>query len=169
MSPPVHRLREQTVSTKVEMQPLTPSKLLRPLQGHSAGKDIFNEELPFGAFLSILILDQPSLISLQAHLSYKVLARIKTCTKDAGDMPKPRKSSQSYTSSNSLDEHSKAVTINSRFTICKERNHGVDFQYDDVVKGREERKKLLADDCECCRDVCVSIVLKIVISISVWE
>ncbi|OAX43777.1 hypothetical protein K503DRAFT_680246, partial [Rhizopogon vinicolor AM-OR11-026] len=43
-------------------------------------------------------------------------------------------------------------TINSRFTICKERNYGVDFQYDDVVKSREERKKMLAGDCECCRD-----------------
>ncbi|KAG0706430.1 DNA repair protein endonuclease SAE2/CtIP C-terminus-domain-containing protein [Suillus ampliporus] len=46
---------------------------------------------------------------------------------------------------------SNATTINSRFTICKERNHGVDFQYDDVVKSREERKRMLADDCECCR------------------
>ncbi|KAG1804237.1 DNA repair protein endonuclease SAE2/CtIP C-terminus-domain-containing protein [Suillus subaureus] len=45
-----------------------------------------------------------------------------------------------------------AITINSRFTICKERNHGVDFQYDEVVKSREGRKKMLADDCECCRD-----------------
>ncbi|KAG1754158.1 DNA repair protein endonuclease SAE2/CtIP C-terminus-domain-containing protein [Suillus lakei] len=45
-----------------------------------------------------------------------------------------------------------ATTINSRFTICKERNHGVDFQYDEVVKSREGRKKMLADDCECCRD-----------------
>ncbi|KAG1837709.1 DNA repair protein endonuclease SAE2/CtIP C-terminus-domain-containing protein [Suillus subalutaceus] len=44
-----------------------------------------------------------------------------------------------------------ATTINSRFTICKERNHGVDFQFDEVVKSREERKKMLADDCECCR------------------
>lgn len=60
-SPPVHRLREQIVSTKVEMQPLTPSKLLRSLQEHSPGKDISNEELPVGAFLSTLILDQPSL------------------------------------------------------------------------------------------------------------
>jgi hypothetical protein len=44
-----------------------------------------------------------------------------------------------------------ATTINSRFTICKERNHGMDFQYDEVVKSREGRKKMLADDCECCR------------------
>ncbi|KAG2752280.1 hypothetical protein P692DRAFT_20816965 [Suillus brevipes Sb2] len=44
-----------------------------------------------------------------------------------------------------------ATTINSRFTICKERNHGVDFQYDEVVKSREGRKNMLADDCECCR------------------
>ncbi|KAG1832807.1 DNA repair protein endonuclease SAE2/CtIP C-terminus-domain-containing protein [Suillus variegatus] len=44
-----------------------------------------------------------------------------------------------------------ATTINSRFTINKERNHGVDFQYDEVVKSREGRKQMLADDCECCR------------------
>lgn len=44
-----------------------------------------------------------------------------------------------------------ATTINSRFTISKERNHGVDFQYDEVVKSREGRKHMLADDCECCR------------------
>ncbi|KAG2158011.1 DNA repair protein endonuclease SAE2/CtIP C-terminus-domain-containing protein [Suillus bovinus] len=44
-----------------------------------------------------------------------------------------------------------ATTINSRFTVCKERNHGVDFQYDEVVKSREGRKKMIGDDCECCR------------------
>ncbi|KAG2149266.1 DNA repair protein endonuclease SAE2/CtIP C-terminus-domain-containing protein [Suillus clintonianus] len=44
-----------------------------------------------------------------------------------------------------------ATTINSRFTICEERNHGVNYQYDEVVKSRDERKKMLADDCECCR------------------
>ncbi|KAI9569073.1 DNA repair protein endonuclease SAE2/CtIP C-terminus-domain-containing protein [Boletus coccyginus] len=42
-------------------------------------------------------------------------------------------------------------TINSRFSIRKDRNHGVDFQYDAVVRNREERKHMLGSDCECCR------------------
>ncbi|KAG0706368.1 DNA repair protein endonuclease SAE2/CtIP C-terminus-domain-containing protein [Suillus ampliporus] len=32
-----------------------------------------------------------------------------------------------------------------------QRNRDVDFQYDDVVKSREERQRVLADECECCR------------------
>ncbi|KAH7905815.1 DNA repair protein endonuclease SAE2/CtIP C-terminus-domain-containing protein [Hygrophoropsis aurantiaca] len=43
-------------------------------------------------------------------------------------------------------------TINSRFLIKKDQNDGVDFQYDAVVRKREQRKALLADDCECCHD-----------------
>lgn len=44
-------------------------------------------------------------------------------------------------------------TINSRFSIRKDKNHGVDFQYDAVVRNREERKHMLGSDCECCREV----------------
>ena len=44
-------------------------------------------------------------------------------------------------------------TINSRFSIRKDRNHGVDYQYDAVVRTREERKHMLGSDCECCREV----------------
>lgn len=44
-------------------------------------------------------------------------------------------------------------TINSRFSIRKDRNHGVGFQYDAVVRNREERKHMLGSDCECCREV----------------
>lgn len=44
-------------------------------------------------------------------------------------------------------------TINSRFSIRKDRNHGMDFQFDAVVRNREERKHMLGSDCECCREV----------------
>lgn len=43
-------------------------------------------------------------------------------------------------------------TINSRFSIRKDRNDGMDFQYDVVVRNREERKRMLGSDCECCRE-----------------
>ncbi|KAF8136103.1 DNA repair protein endonuclease SAE2/CtIP C-terminus-domain-containing protein [Boletus edulis] len=47
---------------------------------------------------------------------------------------------------------SETVTINSRFSIRKDKNDGMDFQYDAVVRNREERKHMLGSDCECCRE-----------------
>ncbi|KIJ17207.1 hypothetical protein PAXINDRAFT_73701 [Paxillus involutus ATCC 200175] len=44
------------------------------------------------------------------------------------------------------------ATINSRFSIRKDRNSGVEFQYDAVVRNREERKHMLGGDCECCQE-----------------
>lgn len=49
--------------------------------------------------------------------------------------------------------HSDNTTINADFAIDPARNGGRDFQYDEVVRGREERRHLVAGDCECCRDV----------------
>lgn len=49
--------------------------------------------------------------------------------------------------------HSGNTTINAKFAIDPEHNGGRDFQYDEVVRGREERRHMEADDCECCRDV----------------
>ncbi|KAF8840972.1 hypothetical protein BDN67DRAFT_996455 [Paxillus ammoniavirescens] len=43
-------------------------------------------------------------------------------------------------------------TINSRFSIRKDRNSGVEFQYDAVVRNREERRHMLGSDCECCQE-----------------
>jgi hypothetical protein len=60
MSPTTHSLREETISTKVEMQPATSSELLRRLQEDSVGKGILNEEPPAGAFLLVPMLYQPS-------------------------------------------------------------------------------------------------------------
>ncbi|KAG6335218.1 hypothetical protein ID866_3863 [Astraeus odoratus] len=42
--------------------------------------------------------------------------------------------------------------INSRFSIRKDQNQGLDYQYDTVVRNREERQRMLGDDCECCQD-----------------
>ncbi|KAJ6594227.1 hypothetical protein B0H19DRAFT_1094541 [Mycena capillaripes] len=44
------------------------------------------------------------------------------------------------------------ATINAKFAIDPEQNGGRDFQYDEVVRGREERRHMEAEDCECCRD-----------------
>ncbi|TFK31532.1 DNA repair protein endonuclease SAE2/CtIP C-terminus-domain-containing protein [Crucibulum laeve] len=43
-------------------------------------------------------------------------------------------------------------TINAQFVINAKQNGGRDYQYDEVVRGKEDRKKMDAGDCECCRD-----------------
>ncbi|EMD37051.1 hypothetical protein CERSUDRAFT_114952 [Gelatoporia subvermispora B] len=45
-----------------------------------------------------------------------------------------------------------AVTINALYEIDGTRNNGLGFQFDDVVRNKQQRKNLHADDCECCRD-----------------
>ncbi|CAK5265364.1 unnamed protein product [Mycena citricolor] len=47
---------------------------------------------------------------------------------------------------------SKTATINSKYAIDPAKNDGKDYQYDEVVRGRAERRKLHGGDCECCRD-----------------
>ncbi|KAK0451295.1 uncharacterized protein EV420DRAFT_1560120 [Desarmillaria tabescens] len=47
---------------------------------------------------------------------------------------------------------SKEKTINETFAIDPNRNNGLDFQFDAVVRNKDERRKLHAGDCECCRD-----------------
>ncbi|KAF8876589.1 DNA repair protein endonuclease SAE2/CtIP C-terminus-domain-containing protein [Infundibulicybe gibba] len=43
-------------------------------------------------------------------------------------------------------------TINQLYEIDKSRNGGLDFQYDEVVRGKDDRRRMDAGDCECCRD-----------------
>ncbi|GLB40862.1 putative DNA repair protein endonuclease SAE2/CtIP C-terminus [Lyophyllum shimeji] len=43
-------------------------------------------------------------------------------------------------------------TINAQFEIDPAKNGGLDFQYDEVVRRREDRRRMDAGDCECCRD-----------------
>ncbi|KAJ7748467.1 DNA repair protein endonuclease SAE2/CtIP C-terminus-domain-containing protein [Mycena maculata] len=43
-------------------------------------------------------------------------------------------------------------TINASYAIDPARNGGMDFQYDTVVRGKEDRRRMDGGDCECCRD-----------------
>jgi hypothetical protein len=52
--------RETTISTKVEIHPATPLKSSFSTHEHCVSKDIHNEVLPAGAFLTIHILWKPS-------------------------------------------------------------------------------------------------------------
>lgn len=57
-------------------------------------------------------------------------------------------------SSHSLtNELSDEKPINALFTIDPERNGGLDYQFDEVVRKKDDRKRMEAGDCECCRDV----------------
>jgi hypothetical protein len=44
-------------------------------------------------------------------------------------------------------------TINAEYAIDPVRNGGLEFQYDEVVRAKGERRRMDAGDCECCRDV----------------
>ncbi|KAJ7045824.1 DNA repair protein endonuclease SAE2/CtIP C-terminus-domain-containing protein [Mycena alexandri] len=45
-----------------------------------------------------------------------------------------------------------STTINAKFKIDAAQNGGRNFQYDEVVRGREDRRRMEAGDCESCRD-----------------
>ncbi|KAL7416103.1 DNA repair protein endonuclease SAE2/CtIP C-terminus-domain-containing protein [Mrakia frigida] len=45
----------------------------------------------------------------------------------------------------------KKTTINDEFQINKSKNDGRDYAFNNVVRGKEQRKQLHARDCECCR------------------
>ncbi|KAJ6627005.1 DNA repair protein endonuclease SAE2/CtIP C-terminus-domain-containing protein [Mycena sp. CBHHK59/15] len=42
-------------------------------------------------------------------------------------------------------------TINATYAIDPAQNGGLDFQYDEVVRGKEDRRRMEGGDCECCR------------------
>lgn len=44
-------------------------------------------------------------------------------------------------------------TINAEYAIDPVRNGGLEFQFDEVVRAKEDRRRMDAGDCECCRDV----------------
>ncbi|KAK0186271.1 DNA repair protein endonuclease SAE2/CtIP C-terminus-domain-containing protein [Armillaria mellea] len=52
---------------------------------------------------------------------------------------------------------SKEKTINETFAIDPTHNDGLDFQFDAVVRNKDERRKLHGGDCECCRDYYESV------------
>ena len=43
-------------------------------------------------------------------------------------------------------------TINAQHVIDPSRNGGPDFQYDEVVRGKEDRRHMEAGDCKCYRE-----------------
>jgi DNA repair protein endonuclease SAE2/CtIP C-terminus len=45
------------------------------------------------------------------------------------------------------------TTINAQYTIDPDQNGGLNYQYDLVVRNKDERRRLDAGDCECCREV----------------
>lgn len=45
------------------------------------------------------------------------------------------------------------TSINAQYKVHSKKNGGIDFQYDAVVRNKEERRHLEAGDCECCRNV----------------
>lgn len=45
-----------------------------------------------------------------------------------------------------------STSVNARFIIDAEKNGGRDYRFDEVVRGRDERKKMHAGTCECCND-----------------
>ena len=60
-----------------------------------------------------------------------------------------------------LHIHSRAgdTTINAQYTINPNQNEGLNYQYDLVVRNRDERRRLEAGDCECCREVMTEILV----------
>ncbi|TFK23899.1 hypothetical protein FA15DRAFT_687731 [Coprinopsis marcescibilis] len=45
-----------------------------------------------------------------------------------------------------------SLAINAVFAIDPDKNSGLDFQYDEVVRSRDARRNMDAGDCECCHD-----------------
>ena len=45
------------------------------------------------------------------------------------------------------------TTINAQYTIDPTQNKGLNYQYDEVVRNKDERRRLDGGDCECCHEV----------------
>jgi hypothetical protein len=56
-------------------------------------------------------------------------------------------------------EFSAGKTLNTLYAIDPAQNGGVDYPYDEVVRGKEQRRQLNAGDCERCRRECFLILL----------
>ncbi len=48
-------------------------------------------------------------------------------------------------------------TINALYTIDPTKNNGRSYQYDEVIRSKEDRRRMHAGDCECCRQVRSSV------------
>ncbi|TRM59082.1 DNA repair protein endonuclease SAE2/CtIP C-terminus-domain-containing protein [Schizophyllum amplum] len=58
----------------------------------------------------------------------------------------------SDTTLDSAHDTSAETTINAMYEIDRSRNGGADYQFEEVVRGKEARRQLEATDCECCRE-----------------
>lgn len=52
-----------------------------------------------------------------------------------------------------LSSREEDTAINGMYEINPAQNAGLEYQYDEVVRGREKRKRLLGEDCDDCREV----------------
>jgi hypothetical protein len=59
--------------------------------------------------------------------------------------------------------------LNALYAIDPNANGGLDYQYDEVVRNRDARRRMHGGDCECCRDVSVCNVHYVLIHSSVAE
>ncbi|PAV22350.1 DNA repair endonuclease SAE2 ctip carboxy-terminal [Pyrrhoderma noxium] len=50
------------------------------------------------------------------------------------------------------EDKEKSDTINKCFEINKDANNGLDYQYDEVVRGKQHRHQLDAGDCDLCKE-----------------
>ncbi|KAJ7091097.1 DNA repair protein endonuclease SAE2/CtIP C-terminus-domain-containing protein [Mycena epipterygia] len=85
----------------------------------------------------------------------ELLAKLETPTPVANARASSSKQLTDYSSYKGRGRYAKDgagdnTTINAEFAIDPARNGGRDFQYDEVVRGREDRRRLMAGDCECC-------------------
>ena len=61
---------------------------------------------------------------------------------------------------NSLVIRNSEKSINALYVIDPKNNGGMNFPYDEVVRNKDERRKIHAGDCECCQEVIQSTCLK---------
>ncbi|PFH49725.1 hypothetical protein AMATHDRAFT_4659 [Amanita thiersii Skay4041] len=78
-------------------------------------------------------------------------------TSTPGGVDKQQKQADDYSVFKGRGRYAKEAncgkkTINAKYTIDSSCNGGVEFQYDEVVRHKDHRKKMGAGDCECCRE-----------------
>lgn len=91
-------------------------------------------------------LDLEGLSPAERALERKKLARLSTSEKR--ELYASYKGNGRYLAPEDLQR-----TATDEYEIDPAKNGGVSHQYHDVVRNREERKKMHGGDCECCKDV----------------
>ncbi|KAF8227220.1 hypothetical protein L208DRAFT_1433702 [Tricholoma matsutake] len=88
--------------------------------------------------------------------------RTNTPTSSASGSASAQKRQQDYSAFKGRGRYAKDFTstdktINAEYAIDPARNGGLEFQYDEVARTKEDRRRLDAGDCECCRDYYTAI------------